>query len=54
MTAEITDLTQAAGIVEEDDAVLPEVARPFALPAEVEEAARVVKELNAAADRVAA
>jgi peptide deformylase len=45
---------RAAGIVQEGDPVLLGVARAFDLPAEAEEAARVVEELNAAADRVAA
>ncbi|GCB51356.1 peptide deformylase [Streptomyces sp. NL15-2K] len=54
MTAEITSRMQASGIVQEGDPVLLEVARAFVFPAEVQEAARVVEALNAAADRVAA
>ncbi|MFI6743611.1 peptide deformylase [Nonomuraea sp. NPDC050451] len=55
MTAgNLTDLMRAAGIVQEGDPVLLAAARPFTLPAEAKEASRVVEELNAAADRVAA
>lgn len=54
MTAETNGLMQAAGIVQEGAPVLLEAAWPFVLPAEAEEATRVVDELNAAADRVAA
>ncbi|MGC7096739.1 peptide deformylase [Amycolatopsis lurida] len=41
------------GIVQNGDAILRQTARPFELPAEAEDARRVVTELNAAADRVA-
>lgn len=54
MTKEITSRMQAAGIVQEGDSVLLAVARAFVFPEEAEEATRVVEELNAAADRVAA
>ncbi|MCD9145872.1 peptide deformylase [Streptomyces albireticuli] len=54
MAAGIPSPMQAAGIVQEGDPVLLTAARPFVLPAEAEEASRVVEELKAAADRVAA
>ncbi|WP_330186055.1 peptide deformylase (plasmid) [Nocardia sp. NBC_01503] len=41
------------GIVQEGDAILREVARPFDLPAEAEDARRVVAELHSATERVA-
>ena len=41
------------GIVQEGDEILRRTARPFTLPAEAEDARRVVAELNAAAQRVA-
>ena len=50
----LTDLMRAAGIVQEGDPMLLEAARPFVFPAEVAEASRVIRELTAAADRVAA
>ncbi|MFE7802919.1 peptide deformylase [Nocardia sp. NPDC057440] len=41
------------GIVQEGDEILRQVARPFDLPAEAEDARRVIAELNSAAERVA-
>ncbi|MBW0275268.1 formylmethionine deformylase [Nocardia sp. MH4] len=41
------------GIAQEGDEILREVARPFDLPAEAEDARRVIAELNSAAQRVA-
>lgn len=41
------------GIVQEGDEILRQIARPFDLPAEAEDARRVVAELNSAAERVA-
>lgn len=41
------------GIVQEGDEILRRIARPFELPAEAEDARRVVAELNSAAQRVA-
>ncbi|MFF4644941.1 peptide deformylase [Streptomyces sp. NPDC001389] len=44
---------QAIGIVQEGDPILTTPARLFSLPAEAEDARRVVAELNSAADRAA-
>lgn len=41
------------GIAQQGDPILRQVARPFDLPGQAEDAQRVVAELNAAADRVA-
>ncbi|WP_218024386.1 peptide deformylase [Nocardia lijiangensis] len=41
------------GIVQEGEEILRQVARPFDLPTEAEDARRVVAELNSAAERVA-
>ncbi|MCA1702969.1 MAG: peptide deformylase [Actinobacteria bacterium] len=41
------------GIVQEGDAILRHPARPFTLPAEAEDARRVISELHSAAQRVA-
>jgi peptide deformylase len=42
------------GIVQEGDPILAQVARPFVLPAEAEDARRVVAQLNSVAERVRA
>ncbi|MPZ00455.1 MAG: peptide deformylase [Actinophytocola sp.] len=44
---------RSLGIVQEGDPILRRVARPFELPAESEDARRVVAELNSAAERIA-
>lgn len=44
---------QAIGIVQEGDPILTTPARPFSLPAEAEDARRVVAQLHSAADRAA-
>jgi peptide deformylase len=54
--AAVTDLTPsekmaAIGIVQESDPILREVAQPFDLPAEAEDARRVVAELHSAIHR---
>jgi peptide deformylase len=54
MTANLSDLMRAAGVVQEGDPVLSEPARRFALPAEANEASIVIDVLDAMADRVAA
>lgn len=45
---------KALGIVQDGDPILARPARPFELPAEVEDARRVVAELDSAAVRIAA
>ncbi|MFJ3950275.1 peptide deformylase [Streptomyces libani] len=45
---------EAIGIVQEGDPILTTPARPFALPAEAEDARRVVAELHSACDRASA
>lgn len=49
-----SEVMRAVGIVQDGEAVLHSPCRPFDLPAEAEDARRVVAELEAAADRVAA
>jgi peptide deformylase len=49
-----SETMSAIGIVQEGDPVLAEVARPFDLPAEAEDARRVVAQLHSTMDRVAA
>jgi peptide deformylase len=44
---------KSIGIAQEGDAVLRRAARPFVLPAEAEDARRVISELHSAAQRVA-
>lgn len=44
---------QAIGIVQEGDPILTTPARPFSLPAEADDARRVVAQLHSAADRAA-
>jgi peptide deformylase len=48
-----SDRMRAIGIVQEGEAILNEVARPFALPDEAEDARRVVAQLVSAMERVA-
>ncbi|MGQ0775573.1 MAG: peptide deformylase [Pseudonocardiales bacterium] len=48
-----SDVMAALGIVQDSDPALRRVARRFDLPAEAEDARRVVTELNSAAERVA-
>lgn len=43
---------QALGIVEDDDPLLREVARPFDLPEDAEDARRVIAQLQATMERV--
>ncbi|AVZ77365.1 formylmethionine deformylase [Streptomyces lunaelactis] len=50
----LTELMRAAGIVQEGDPALLEVARDLVLPDEADEALGVVEALEAAAERVAA
>jgi peptide deformylase len=54
VTASASDTMKAVGIVQDGDPILTKAARPFDLPAEAEDARRVVAELNSAAVRVAA
>ena len=54
MAASASDTMKAVGIVQDGDPILTKPARPFDLPAEAEDARRVVAELNSAAVRVAA
>ena len=54
VTASASDTMKAVGIVQDGDPILTKPARPFDLPAEAEDARRVVAELNSAAVRVAA
>ncbi|WP_117215248.1 peptide deformylase [Allorhizocola rhizosphaerae] len=48
-----SDKMRAAGVVQEGESILAEVARPFDLPAEAEDARRVVSELGAKMERIA-
>lgn len=48
-----TEKMRKIGIIQEGDPILTRPARQFALPAEAEDARRVVAELNSAADRAA-
>jgi peptide deformylase len=48
------EVMRSLGIVQEGDPILAQVARPFALPDEAEDARRVIAELQSAAERVAA
>lgn len=50
----LTELMRSAGIVQESDPALLEVARDLVLPDEADEALGVVEALEAAAERVAA
>lgn len=49
-----SDKMSALGIAQEGDPVLRRVARPFSLPAEADDARRVISELDSASQRVAA
>jgi peptide deformylase len=48
-----SEIMRSLGVVQEGDPILRQAARPFGLPAGVDDARRVVAELNSAADRVA-
>lgn len=48
-----SEVMRSLGIVQDGDQILRHSARPFALPAEAEDARRVVAALNSAAERVA-
>ncbi len=52
-TRDPSQIMQSIGITQRGDPVLGQVARPFDLPGEAEDARRVVAELNSAATRVA-
>lgn len=53
-TTSASDTMRLLGILQEGDPILHQAARPFDLPAEAEDARRVVAELNSAAERVSA
>lgn len=53
-TASASETMRSLGVVQDGDPILRETARPFQLPAEAEDARRVVAELNSAAERVSA
>jgi peptide deformylase len=48
-----SDTMAALGVVQDGDPLLRRVARPFDLPAEAEDARRVIAELHSAAERIA-
>jgi peptide deformylase len=48
-----SEIMRSLGVVQDGDPSLRQVARPFELPAEAEDARRVIAELNSAAERVA-
>ncbi len=52
-TKDPSEIMQSIGITQRGDPVLGQVARPFDLPGEAEDARRVIAELNSAATRVA-
>jgi peptide deformylase len=53
-TSSASEIMRSLGVVQEGDPILRQTTRPFGLPAEVDDAQRVVAALNSAADRVAA
>ena len=48
-----SEIMRGLGIAQDGDPVLRQIARPFDLPTEAEDARRVIAELNSAAERVA-
>jgi peptide deformylase len=47
------EVMRSLGVVQVDDPILRDVARPFQLPGQADDARRVVTQLNAAAERIA-
>jgi peptide deformylase len=53
-TTSASETMKSLGVIQDGDPILRQTARPFDLPAEAEDARRVVAELNSAAERVSA